>query len=94
MLRKICKQAKENLGKAIDIIEWIEITTSITKINKHNDTCIPNIDQYWTQEWLNQACIWSKIIENKMVSEQRKEKEAEIRGYAERKYGIVGNEEK
>src|SRR5260364_370590 len=94
VIRKLCKRAKENLNKEINIIEWVELIATITKINRHNDTCIPNVEQYWTQEWLDQAQSWSKIIENKMVSEQRRDKEKKIRGYVKRRFGMVGSEEK
>ena len=93
-LRKLGRRATQNLMSNINPMEKLEINNLIDRINNLNETIIPKVETRWETAWLNEIKSWIKVLENKMISEQRKEKEKEIRGYIERRFGMIGKQDK
>ena len=93
-LRRIARKARSNNRIRIDGIDQLLINMQIQKINRRQETEIPEITEMWSEEWIQVCKNWHKAIERKIAEEAHIETQKNIIERVERRFGMIKGEEK
>ena len=77
-VKKIIKIGKKDLGNKIVTEIKKETSSKIRKINILLETEIPDIQDKWTEEWIDNLKGWLRIIDKRRREEWEKIKRKEI----------------
>jgi len=93
-LRRIARKAIKSIGEIADQVDRLLFDCQIQSINERNNSQVPLTSMVWEKEWFDEVKNWIKILEKRANLEEQKRKEKCIVENIEKRYGLIGKNDK